>query len=211
MSQHGFGSFAPVDRSGGDLSSILEALQSGHIGTARPSYVEDGMVWHKHRPLEGAAGIIEKYFTFGGVNILEGAFDLSTGNFSPVFATQAEAEAGTDTAKAMNALRVKQSILANADVGALTAGLSFGDVGTYGFFVNATIDQNFVAGSTYAGSFLRPAGVSQNAGTTSVSGGNMGGQPYQRGSSPSGTWRAMGSMDGSGAYNARYTVFMRIA
>jgi len=128
-----------------------------------------------------------------------------------VFATQAEAEAGTDTAKAMNALRVKQSILANVDVGSLTAGLSFGDVGTYGFFVNDTIDRDFVAGSTYAGSYLRPAGVSQNAGSTSVSGGNMGGQPYQRGSSPSGTWRAMGSMDGSGAYNSRYTVFMRIA
>jgi hypothetical protein len=80
--QHGFGSFAASARSGGDLPSILQALQSGHIGTARPSYVEDGMVWHKHRPSEGLAGTIEKYFTFGGVDHLEGAFDLSSGKYS---------------------------------------------------------------------------------------------------------------------------------
>ena len=82
MGQHGFGSFAASVRSGGDLVSILEALQSGHIGTARPSYVEDGMVWHKHLPAVGVAGTIEKYFTFGGVDFLEGSFDLETGEYS---------------------------------------------------------------------------------------------------------------------------------
>jgi hypothetical protein len=80
--QHGFENFTATARSGGDLPSILQALQSGHIGTARPSYVEDGMVWHKHRPSEGVAGTIEKYFTFGGVDFLEGSFDLDTGEYS---------------------------------------------------------------------------------------------------------------------------------
>jgi hypothetical protein len=98
-----------------------------------------------------------------------------------------------------------------ANVGAATAALAYGDVGTYGFFVGDTADQVFNAGSTYAGSLLRPAGISQNAGTTSFSGGNMGGQPYQTGSSPSGTWRAMGSFNAAGGYAARYTVFLRIS
>jgi phage-related tail fiber protein len=84
MSQHGFGSFAASARSGGDLPSILEALQSGHIGAARPSYVEDGMVWHKHRPSEGVAGTVEKWFTFSGVDYLEGEFDLAYGVFTGV-------------------------------------------------------------------------------------------------------------------------------
>jgi microcystin-dependent protein len=85
MGQHGFGSFAASARSGGDLSSILQALQSGHIGEARPSYVEDGMVWHKYRPAEGAAGTVEKWFSFGGVDHLEGVFDLATGVYSGAF------------------------------------------------------------------------------------------------------------------------------
>lgn len=82
MSQHGFTTFAASQRNDGDLPAILEALQSGHIGTVRPAYVVDGMTWHLHRPNEGAAGTIERWFTYGGQDFFEGAFDLDDGTYS---------------------------------------------------------------------------------------------------------------------------------
>jgi hypothetical protein len=208
MSQHGFESFAASARSGGDLSSILEALQSGHIGTARPSYVEDGMVWHKHRPAEGVGGTIEKYFTFGGVDILEGAFDLSTGNFSGAvaFATQAEAEAGTDNAKLMSPLRVKQAI-DTLDVAATIASFSAGEIGTTAFLSDNTARvRTYTAGQNYAGSQLAYSGFYSGAGL-----GNGVQYAGSSGAGVSGTWQALGSATHPSASLLHHTQFLRIA
>lgn len=82
MSQHTFANFTASARSGGDLSEILEAIQSGHIGTSKPPHVVDGMTWHKHLPNEGILGTVERYFTFDTTDFLEGIFDLDSGEYS---------------------------------------------------------------------------------------------------------------------------------
>lgn len=85
MSQHGFSSLAASARTGGDLTAILEAIQSGHIGTARPSYAEKGMLWAKDIP---GSSLVEIYFCYtdtqdtliGTVDTVTGAFEAVTGN-----------------------------------------------------------------------------------------------------------------------------------
>ena len=116
-----------------------------------------------------------------------------------VIASQAEAEAGTNTTKLMTPLRTKQAITANsvapttAQVGSATAGLAAGDVGSYAilkFVPNTTA----VEGTTHAGSSLRF--TSGNGSTT--------------GGTPSGTWRIMGRTQDSTSGNST-TLFLRVS
>lgn len=74
MSQHGFSSLAASARTGGDLTAILEAIQTSHLGAARPTYVEKGMIWGKE-----AGADIEVYLFDGASDVLLGA--VSGGKF----------------------------------------------------------------------------------------------------------------------------------
>ena len=93
----------------------------------------------------------------------------------------------------------------SAQVGTATAGLAYGDVGSYGLFYCGT---TISPGSTIAGSSLQPANTYQ-------SGSNWGGATVY--GAPSGTWRIMGQ---TGYYtgtlyattaNVLASVFMRIS
>jgi hypothetical protein len=82
MSQHGFESLAASARAGGDLSAILEAIQSGHIGTVKPTYAEKGMLWAKDIP---GTSEVEIYFCYtDALDTLIGTVDTATGEFAAV-------------------------------------------------------------------------------------------------------------------------------
>jgi hypothetical protein len=126
---------------------------------------------------------------------------------TPALASQAQATAGTDNTTQMTPLRTSQAITAlttAALVGAATAGLAAGDVGTYIFgYPNNTT--NYVTGATIAGSLLLPAGSF----TYDATSGNASSQSF--GSAQSGTWRCMGNrvFAGSGQYTV--TLWLRIS
>lgn len=77
MSQHGFTDLSATARSGGDLTAILEAIQSSHIGASRPSYAVKGTIWCK----DVDATTVEVYLYDGSADILIGTADLSAGTF----------------------------------------------------------------------------------------------------------------------------------
>lgn len=92
-----------------------------------------------------------------------------------------------------------------AQVLTATAGLTFGDVGSYAFLGQQTAAA-LEPGSTQAGSQLRYVGIGAGAapGNTSIS--------NAKGSStnlPTGTWRCLGYADGPAT--CYYTLFLRIS
>lgn len=86
MSQHGFTDLSAGARSGGDLTALFEAIQSGHIGTARPSYAVKGMLWAKDIP---ASDLVEIYLYDGSGDALIGSVDTTTSHFVPAGQTGA--------------------------------------------------------------------------------------------------------------------------
>ena len=120
-------------------------------------------------------------------------------------ATTAEAQGGTTGDKFMDDVLTKAAI--DAQVPLLIAAQPYGAVGTYiwGERVGAT-----VAGTTYAGSGIRPAGMSNTSTVPDDGTEGSTGVQYNVGSGlQSGTWRAMGSSSGSGSSTA--TLFLRIS
>jgi hypothetical protein len=92
----------------------------------------------------------------------------------------------------------------SAQVGTATAGLAYGDVGTYAFF-RGPLSTLVTPGSTYAGSSMQASSI-MNSGTyasTVTSGGNAG--------AASGTWRAVGGSASSTANVGATTLFLRIS
>jgi len=91
-----------------------------------------------------------------------------------------------------------------ATVGSST---TYGDVGTYVLATRGSSTSS--AGSTYAGSGLRPSGYSTNN-SSSGSSGYVVAQGGTTGSTLSGTWRAMGAYTYS-IYTYKATLFVRIS
>lgn len=88
--------------------------------------------------------------------------------------------------------------------GNANAGLGIGSVGSYAFLTLGTSGGQIVAGSLYSGSSLFYSGVAEDVYNH--------GQAYDylwKGNGTTGTWRAMGDSQNSGAYEA--TLFLRIA
>jgi hypothetical protein len=121
-------------------------------------------------------------------------------------------EAGTGAPDFPNGVSGDGSGLTNlpaptsAQVGTATAGLAAGAVGSYAFLAqpdsNATA---LTAGTTYAGSGLRFFGIS---------GGNFtGGNAFFQaaGSTPAGTWQAMGTASKASFSAIGCTLFLRIS
>lgn len=123
---------------------------------------------------------------------------------APILASQAEAEAGIDAAKLMTPLQTKQAVTAlttSAVVGAATAGLAAGAVGSYMFGLpnNST---TYAFGATIAGSNLLPSGSTRTTGSSAIS--------CSSGSAQSGTWMCMGNRSGT-AVSDLNTLWLRIS
>ena len=123
---------------------------------------------------------------------------------TPILASQAEAEAGTDAAKLMTPLQTKQAVTAlttSAVVGSATAGLAAGAVGSYmyGLPNNST---TYAFGATIAGSALLPSGSTNTTSSSAIS--------ISSGSAQSGTWMCMGNRNGT-AVSVLNTLWLRIS
>jgi hypothetical protein len=138
----------------------------------------------------------------------------STGGLTAI-STQAQAEAGTVNTVVMTPLRVAQAISAQvpaptaAQVGAATADLGAGSVGTYAFLYKAATGSQSL-GSTLAGSGLRTSGVKDDQATSSVSTR----VEDSEGSTRSGTWKCMGHVSDPGPSDREYrtvTLWLRIS
>jgi hypothetical protein len=114
-------------------------------------------------------------------------------------------QAGTSTTEAIvSPAKVKAAVLSLAAAGYVQP-TAIGAVGTYAWLMRTAtgINDYITQGSSIAGSALVFSGVSRSSGNNIVSG---------TGSSPSGTWRAMGVMGaGFNGFNNRMTVFLRIS
>ena len=95
-----------------------------------------------------------------------------------------------------------------AQVLSAMAGASLGAVGTHAFLCQTSLNTTAIsAGGTYAGSVLRYSGFFGSAMTTaSTIAGDL-----SAGSSPAGTWMALGSATYTSANESRATLFLRIA
>ncbi len=124
-------------------------------------------------------------------NIKQAATEDATGVVE--LATTAEAAAGTDTTRVVTPAGVASA------VPAITATLTLGAVGTYAYLARSPI-ATVTEGNTESGSNLRYAGhyIDASANTAGLTG-----------TTPTGTWRAMGRTQGSGVWTA--TVWLRIA
>jgi hypothetical protein len=158
----------------------------------------------------GAGTAAARTLTAGtGITITDGDGVAGDPTVAASIATQAEAEAGTDNAKLMTPLRVAQAVA--VAVGAGTAGLAYGAVGSYAWLVRDGLQ--VVAGSTYAGSVLKPGGVYANPAFADDSVGAANASALAKGSGTlAGTWRAMGSVTYLSTTSfARGTLFLRIS
>lgn len=112
MSQHDFdiaNQTAPNTRV--DINNALKALASVSSGASAPTTTYANMIYYNT-----GNNILYKRNEADSAWITVGTFDETAGTFTPsglVFASQAEAEAGTNNTKVMTPLRVDQAIEAN--------------------------------------------------------------------------------------------------
>ena len=199
---------APAFRA--DLNNVLAAIASQNSSGTAPTVTFANMIWY-----DTGNNQIKKRNEANSAWIVLGTINETTGTFTPsgerALATQVQAEAGTDNATLMTPLRAAQAIAALApttDVGAGTAALSAGSVGSYSFAVRSTGTTDVLFGNTIAGTELEPASAIHSINTSSGTGNSslISGPGVL-----SGTWRAMGRYDYSGLYIYGSTLFLRIA
>ena len=82
MSQHGFNEFDASERSGADLPAILDALQTSHLGVARPGYAKAGMFWAKEVRSGSTVVGADLFFDDGSAGIPLGRFNYSSNQFT---------------------------------------------------------------------------------------------------------------------------------
>lgn len=204
MSQHDFdiaNQTAPNARA--DINLALKALASNSSGSVAPTTTYANMTYYNT-----ATNILYKRNEADSAWITLGTIDETVGTFTPsgerALATQAQAEAGTDTATLMTPLRAAQAIAALKDVMGTIASQSTGAVGTYAFLgTDFNVTYELSPNSLYAGTGLRWAGLFGNlqSGGYTANGGLVG---Y-------GTWRCMGGVVLGPSANFRLTAFLRVA
>lgn len=116
-----------------------------------------------------------------------------------VIASQAEAEAGTDTSKLMSPERVAQAIdaqVTTSTVLAATAAATVGAVGTYALLRQTTTSTARIPGATLAGSSLRYESTAGNANYSTA---------------PSGTWMLCGAIASGTSNDTNTSLWLRIS
>jgi len=206
MAQHDYtiaNQSAPTARS--DINNALAAIVSQNSGASSPSITYSNMVWY-----DTANNILKMRNEADTDWITIATLDQAGGTSSAAvtIASQVEAQNGTDNAKMMTPLRVKEAIQFN--IGEHLA------VGTYAVLINNS-GSTIAGGSTVAGSSLRYA-ITLAPGLYGV--GINGSEPLG-GTNATGTWRLMGAncpalrtvIDGDGEENKTWSagLFLRIA
>ena len=204
-----------------DINSALQALGSLNSGSSAPATTYANMLWYDttNNTLKMRAEANDVWISIGYLDQTADAFRIfddtqvvnSSGTQTGLIGDQATSawEAGTSTTESL----VSPAKVAAAITALVTpAPTTTGSVGSYAFLGVAGTNQTITAGSTYAGSGLRYAGVQSivgdgwgSAGSSAViyGGGGSG--------TPSGTWRAMGYGFASTTVRWPATVFLRIS
>lgn len=173
-----------------DLNDALQALASLSSGSTAPTTTYANMLWY-----DTANNILKMRSEADDAWIDIGTLNQSTNEFEVAGLTtlpEAAWETGTDATESLvSPAKVKAAIdaLAETDIGAGTAALSAGDIGTY-VFAYASSNKSF--GDTVAGSDLTPISAVREAvgvGSTNAS------FAFNDGSALTGTWRCMGEFD----------------
>jgi len=176
MAQHDYtiaNQSAPTARA--DINNALAAIVSQNSGASSPSITYANMVWYDtvNNILKMRNEADTDWITIATLDQAGG-----TSSAAVTIASQVEAQNGTDNAKMMTPLRVKEAITFNQIGGHLT-------VGTYAVLIN-TSNSTIVGGATVAGSSLRYA-TALTPGVYGVVNGSGGGN------NATGTWRLMGA------------------
>ena len=198
-----------------DINDALQALGSTNSGASAPSTTYANMMWYdttanilKIRAEANDAWINIGYLdqSLDTFKILDDTIVATTGGATTGLIgdqTTGTWETGTGTTESLvSPAKVKASVIANAP--SYTQPTSVGAVGTYAFLVRNSNSASISAGQSISGSSLVYGSVdAENAYiyNTLVYG--------LSGTSPSGTWRAMG-MTTSGL-NTKGTVYLRIS
>jgi hypothetical protein len=100
-----------------DLNNLFQAIATQNSGDTAPATTYANMFWY-----ETDTNILWKRNELNSAWISLGTLDETNSKFEPnqTFATQAQAEAGTENTKAMTALRTAQAIAALAVSGGMT-------------------------------------------------------------------------------------------
>ena len=165
-----------------DLNNLFGAIVTNNSSASEPSTTYANMWWYDTTNNR-------LYFRNEADNawILLATLDQSANTLDSeiTFATQAEAEAGTDTGKAMTAQRVRQAIDHNKQTAHLAGG-------SYAILVNQTTSA-ITAGPTTAGSNLAYGVTLSHATMGLVTTGAAAAASAVGGTDAPGTWRCMGS------------------
>lgn len=209
MSQHDFNianQTAPSFRT--DLNNALQALATLSSGASAPSTTFANMLWYDttNNILKMRSEADDAWISIGYLDQSVNAFRIlddtqvtnTSGTQTGLLGDQATAtwEAGTGTTESLvSPAKVKAAIdaLVTVDVGAATAALSAGAIGTYVWATRTSGSTNVTFGSTLAGSSLSPTSAVYGVagqGQASVTSYN-----FDTASALSGTWRAMGEYD----------------
>ena len=202
-----------------DINSALQALGSLNSGSSAPATTYANMLWYDttNNTLKMRAEANDQWISIGYLDQTADAFRIfddtqvvnSSGTQTGLIGDQATSiwQAGTSTTESLVS---PAKVAAAVDALVPDAPTTAGSVGSYAFLGAAGTNQTFTQGNTYAGSVLRYAGVTRinngwdNTGSSVLY--NAGG-----GSTPSGTWRAMGYAPASTTVRWPATLFLRIS
>ena len=176
MAQHDYtiaNQSAPTARA--DINNVLAAIVSQNSGNTAPTTTYANQIWY-----DSSNNILKMRNEADNAWIAIATLDQSTGTSSAAitFASQAEAEGGSNNTKSMTPLLVQQAIDSNKVIAWLS-------VGTYSMLLNNTTSA-ITGGASIAGSSLR-YGIPGGALGITQTGSALAGNPAP------GTWRLMGN------------------
>lgn len=214
-----------------DLNNALGALASLSSGTAAPTTTFANMLWYETstnwlwvRNESDTDWIRFAYFnqtTNKSALVNDTSVVNTSGTQVGLLGDQTTAtwQSGTGTTQSLvspaNVKAAVQSLsppITSASVGAATAGLAAGSVGSYGWFLNnnystvTNVTTTYTAGTLHEGSLLDWAGADRSP--------NVG---WNFTESPAGTWRLMGTFgyrrdsDGDQVIGPRFSLYLRIS
>jgi len=218
----------------GDINDALQAILTNNSGPTAPTTTAANMIWYdtsnnelKMRDEADSGWIVIAYLdqTNDRMEVRSdviqaasaGGIDVKNSSGTTIIdlniASQATAEAGTDTTQLMSPQRTKQAIDANAQ------SFTWKAVGTYALgWVNGTanggpaLDTN--EGVDVSGTIIYPVNFYGNADTNLSTEEALAGYGAVYRSNPafgSGTWRRMGPSSGVGSSPARVALYLRVS
>jgi hypothetical protein len=198
----------------GNAATATNGITTGNIGSYAPTLTGGGASGTWGISITGNAATATNGLTTGNFNSY--APTLTGTGASGTWGISISGNAATASNGGVTSIVAGTGISISGGTGAVTVNVSTttGAVGTYAYLASAS-NASITAGSDYAGSGLRYSGFQSNTYSASESGcppsiSVSGGAANGSGGTPSGTWRAMGTVS-AGSANATATLFLRVS